>query len=467
MTIEEIIKELTGKETGTTSDIISALQEREYPLPDFSKIQKDWDPAEHRVMKTAHRPDKIVNIENEDGTVKKSEPVTRIALAIQKLIVRRAASFLFGNEVVLNSYQNDITEIQKSVMDYLKRILRDNKEKSHNKRVARELFKCTEVAEMWFTVEGENSNRYGFPSTFKIRKAIFSPSLGDDLFPIFDDTGDMVAFSRKYIKKENGKDTTFFETYTDQEKVVWKQEGREWEEISRVKNPIGKIPVVYARQDNAEWYDVQGMIDRLETVMSNHGDTNDYHADPTVFVQGHITSFTAKGQSGKLIEAENGADAKYLSWDQAPDSVRLEIDNLLRMIFSITQTPDISFESVKGIGNITGIALKLMFLDAHLKVEDKKEIFDDFLTRRYNILKAYIGAMNNSLKTEALNLEVNPEIIPYMVDDERAVIDNLSTATGGKPVISQKTAIRILGWVDNIEEEMEEINNETIGGIEL
>lgn len=51
--------------------------------------------------------------------------------------------------------------------------------------------------------------------------------------------------------------------------------------------------------------------------------------------------------------------------------MKLEIDTLLRMIYTITQTPDISFDTVKGIGAVSGVALKLLFMDAHLKVQDK------------------------------------------------------------------------------------------------
>jgi len=283
---------------------------------------------------------------------------------------------------------------------------------------------------------------------------------------LFDDTGDMIAFSREYKKKEDAREITFFETYTAEEKVIWKMDATEWEEIDRVPNPIGKINIVYGRQDLPEWYDVQNIIERLEKLLSNYADTIDYHASPTIFVKGVLKGFAQKGEAGKILESEHNADAKYLSWDQAPDSVKLEIENNLRMIFSLTQTPDISFESVKGIGNITGIALKLLFLDAHLKVEDKKEIFDEFLTRRYNILKAYVGMMNKKIETSAKSLEMEPDIVPYMIADDQSLIEMLSTATGQKQILSRKSAIGILGWVDDAETEMKEIDSETLKGMD-
>ena len=81
---------------------------------------------------------------------------------------------------------------------------------------------------------------------------------------------------------------------------------------------------------------------------------------------------------------------QYVSWQQAPEAVKLEIETLLKLIYTITQTPDISFDAVKGLGAISGVALKLLFMDAHLKVQDKCEIFDDYLQRRVNVLLEYV-----------------------------------------------------------------------------
>lgn len=73
---------------------------------------------------------------------------------------------------------------------------------------------------------------------------------------------------------------------------------------------------------------------------------------------------------------------------------------------------------MKGFGAISGIALKLLFMDAHLKVQDKREIFDDYLQRRVNVIKAYIGKFNTALEKDCEELEIEPEITPYMPVNE-------------------------------------------------
>jgi len=129
------------------------------------------------------------------------------------------------------------------------------------------------------------------------------------------------------------------------------------------------------------------------------------------------------------------------------------------MIYTISQTPDISFESLKGVGAVSGVALKLMFLDAHLKVQEKLEIFDEYLQRRVNLIKAFCAQMNTSLAKDLL-LEIVPEVTPFMVDDFKTMVETLVTANGNKPIMSQKTSVEMSGLVDDVEAEVAQINSE-------
>ena len=133
------------------------------------------------------------------------------------------------------------------------------------------------------------------------------------------------------------------------------------------------------------------------------------------------------------------------------------------MIYTITQTPDIAFDSVKGIGSISGVALKLLFMDAHLKVQDKMEIFDDYLQRRLSVIQAFLSQMNAKDKDFVAacgSLIIEPEIIPYMIEDETANVNLLLSATGQKAICSRKTAVQQLGWVNDTDAEIEQIEAE-------
>lgn len=440
---------------------------------DVEKLKKQWDVEQHDVCDPTRRRDKTVYYEDPtetdaNGKAKvrqRIEQVNRIPVPFQKAIVSKAVSFLFGNPVIVSAETNNKQE--QNALKAILRILSDNKIDSRNREVARQLFRAREVCEIWYPVEmTERHDLYGFPTRFKLRMSIFSPWDDDSrLYPMFDEYGDMIAFSREYtMTDENAKKVTYFDTYTDEKIYRWvKKEGAtgaEWTLESSKDNVMGLIPVVYATQEEAEWEDVQRAIERLEYLLSNHGDTNDYNGSPTVVVTGTVLSMGKKGEQGKLLEVDEGGKVEYLSWDHAPESVKMEIDNLFRIIYSFTQTPDISFESVKGISSISGIALKLLFMDAHLKVQDKKEIFDPYLKRRTNIIKAFLGVMDKANKKVYDDLDVYSEIKPYMIEDRKELIDILTQASGGKAVISQKTAIGEAGFVDDSDREYERIRQE-------
>lgn len=423
--------------------------------PDLDTFRKQYYPAGHDSMDITKRPDKKAKKPNSDGKpVEVTVKVNRLNLSLQKIITKRAVSFLFGNPVKINAEPK--SDKQQLVLDALNRILHDNKINSFNRRVALDLFRSTEVAECWFVVnKAEKHTDYGFSTEKKIRVVHFSPWDGNDLYPLFDDTGDLIAFSRQYVRTdENDKAINFFETYTAEEVIRWKSGGSSaWEQISREPHTLGKIPVVYAHQEEVEWADVQVAIDRLEYLMSNFADTNDYHAAPKIFVEGQLEGFADKGESGGILQGKNGAKAYYLSWDHATDAVKLEIETLLRFIYSFTQTPDISFDSVKGLREISGEALKMLFLDAHLKVQEKREVFDEYLQRRINLIKTFIGTANLDIKTDASTLEIEADIQPFIINDTKAMIEMLTSANGGKAMISQKSAIAQAGLVDDVETE--------------
>lgn len=469
MTVEEIFK-LT-----TSNDVISELKNHRYiELPDTASAEKSLNPKEHIINNEVYRPNKKVVTDsdndadsaqkvidtNGESTNFRYEKVSRVALALQKLIIGRAVSFLFGNPVAYNATPENPK--QETIIKAVNKILHDVKSRSLNRKIARSVFGYKECAELWYPVEKPN-NKYGFKSKYRLRCTLISPKNGDTLYPYFDEFGDMVAFSRSFSRVNSNKNRfDYFETYTDTEHWLWLNGANGYDVVEGYpkKISIGKIPVIFGYQSQRETEDVDSLIDRLELLLSNFADTNDYHASPKIFTTGQINGWSKKGDSGAVIEGEEGATMQYVSWQNAPESVKLEIETLLRMIYTITQTPDISFDSVKGLGAISGIALKLLFLDAHLKVQDKLEVFDDYLQRRVNVIKAYISQMDTSLANDCDVLDIEPEVTPYMPTSEIDEINMWLAANGNKPLVSQKASVKGANLTQDPDEDYQQIMNE-------
>lgn len=110
---------------------------------------------------------------------------------------------------------------------------------------------------------------------------------------------------------------------------------------------------------------------------------------------------------------------------------------------------------------MSGEARKMMFIDAQMKVTDESGIWLEFFDREINVVRAFMKKMYPRLAKAIDSLQVEVIITPYQIRDEAERINNLSNATGGKPIMSQKTAIANLGYVDDVKEELEQIKSET------
>lgn len=58
------------------------------------------------------------------------------------------------------------------------------------------------------------------------------------------------------------------------------------------------------------------------------------------------------------------------------------------------------------------------------------------------------------------SLIIEPEIVPFMIEDEAANVNLLLSATGQKAICSRKTAVQQLGWVNDTDAEIEQIEAE-------
>ena len=437
------------------AELMAVLEESKKLInPKIGEYIAQYNPETHAIITDkAKYPDKI--IETPEGT--STQPINRLALAIQKMIVDKSVAFGFGRAVTY-------LWTDKEAGQTVEKIFKQNKLNSLTRKIARDCYTTSHTAELWYPVALNPEDATDEDKTaFRLRCIHLNATKGDIFYPVFDN-GDMVAFVRE-IKKKNleGVEKDYAEIYTAENTRTLINDGG-WQESADfpVKpNPIKKIPVVYASQDTSEWFDVQRLIDRLEGLVSGHAEVNDYHFAPKLKASGKINGFAKKGEKGAVFEMENGASLDYLTWNQGTESLSLEFNQLWDAIFKITQTPDISFENMKSFGAVSGVAWQYFFMDAHLKVEMKREIWDDYLIRRVNIVKAFIGKLLDVSQDDTMKeLDAEIQINPYIINDVATKINYLTTATGGKAVISQATAVKDLDMTEDAELELLAIQND-------
>lgn len=436
---------------------------------------KQYDPKCHDVMDPTKRLDKNIYDENDKGetTIVDTVKVGRIPLGLQKKIVVTASAFL-GLPQIEATTNN---EVEDNIIEGINKTWDDNKLDYKFRGIAKTTMSQLECAELWFTKEADKDYWAGtkIKGKFKLSMLVLSFKKGDKLYPVFDEYGDMIAFGRGYkVKNADAKEDAHFDIYTaDTIYYSKKTSDNAWlyfdpaiegvdqytSNLIGVPNVIGKIPIIYYYQPATEWNDVQPLIDRLEEILSNHADTNDYVGSPIVFAQdADEITFPKKGETGKLIQGKNGAKMSYLTYDAQPGSVKMEIENLTKYIYSLTHTPDISFENMQSLGYFSNIALQTLFLDAHNKAFDKEEIFGECIQRRINYLKYALASIDVKLKS-ALPMSIKPKFNYLIPQDYKEVIDTINAAVKGG-IMSTETAIKQNPLVKDAKSEQELIDDE-------
>ena len=95
-----------------------------------------------------------------------------------------------------------------------------------------------------------------------------------------------------------------------------------------------------------------------------------------------------------------------------------------------------------------------------MKANDESGIWIEFFDREINVVRAFMKKMYPALSSAIDNLSVEVIITPYQIQDEESKIGNLTNAVGGKAIMSRRTAIQNLGYAEDVDEEIAEIQKD-------
>lgn len=439
---------------GSADEQIAALQRKVIELPSWAALLKDYEPRFHHIMEDhVNRRDKV----RKDGTI---EPASRISVGLEKLLTKRMSEFMFAIPVKRVYHNLEGNETRAAIASALERMNKYARIESENIKRANNYFAACEIFTLWYLVEGANS-LYGFNSKYKLKCKTFSPMDGTKLYPYFDDYGDMLAISFMYERKTADDETvTIFETFTADRHVKWSNKSGGWRTMLDERITIGKIPGVYAYRPVPIYHGLSGIRHEIEYTLSRNSDVVAYNSAPVLKVAGSISGGEDKGESRRIYRVENGGDVSYVSWSQSIEALKYHVDTLLKLFWTQSQMPDISFDTMKSLGNIGYDARQTLLIDAHLKVGDESGAWLEFLDREINVQKAFLKQLNASWASEVDNVEVENIITPFIQNDEDATIDRLVKANGGKAVMSQLESIQNAGYSADAQATLEQIQAE-------
>lgn len=409
---------------------------------------KEWNVKDHKIME---RSNKML----ESGSIVDS---WNIPIAYQKKIVQSAVAFLFGKPIRIKQESKNTDNAFKTLNDLRK----DMRMSAKDQENARLMKSETESAKLFVEYRDPKADKADLSKPNQVKCILVAKSLGDTIHTMFDEFGVLTAFGRRYKVKEGNKEIDHFDIYMAENIYFSKKINSAWE-VETKQNIIQKIPVVYYKQDLPEWSDVQILIERRENLTSRRADNNDRSGDPILVLEGNVVSLPDAKSVGKVVQLDPGGKASYLVPQMSVDMVKDEKEDLKELIHYLTDTPDLSMDKMSSLGLTSGKAIEMAFFGALLKAMSNHGYFEEMIDREISILKAFIGkVINTGMEIEVNNLETSIEFGNPLPDNIEDIINMLSTATGGKAIMSQKTAVEKNPLVTDADAENKQIGEEAV-----
>ena len=158
---------------------------------------------------------------------------------------------------------------------------------------------------------------------------------------------------------------------------------------------------------------------------------------------------------------EYHGDADYLTWTGSQPSVDKELEETKNEQFAGTSTPDLSFDNLKGIGNLSGVARKFMLMDATIKASENMETFGPVVQRCVSVVLAGICNITNiKYRPQMVNNLIDVEFGSILPEDLAETLQTLSVANGGKPINAQRTVTAHSPLTEDLDEEMKLMEEE-------
>ena len=404
----------------------------------------EYDPSKHKINERADK-----RVLDKNGNLKRTIKRWKLPIDYCKFINEIALVFIYGQPVKWGQTSTDTDEAFDAVTNLLKDVHFDSKIKQCKRYAGAE----TQSA-MLFRVF---KNKHGNPDC-QVRVLAFSK--GDEIFTRWDEYENLLSFGWGHYVTD-GDDTRYhFDLYTDETIYHCVRGGKGWK-MTEEDNLIGKIPVIYFEQEK-EWDGVFPLIEREEYIASRSADVNDYFSDPMLILDADIIkNLPERDDENKTLIKTSGADthaaAGYLTWDSASASKEAEKEWLQKQILTKTFTPNIDFDTMRQLSNVSGKALKQMMILANIKASKRKETHDEMMDRVAGLCTSIVGnVLNVSLRNQCDKLIITHEFQDPFGEDVADVINNITKAKDGG-FLSTESAVELSPTTKNVKTEMERL----------
>lgn len=389
--------------------------------------------------------------------------IWKLALPIQQKIVQNTVAFLVGKPVKLVE-ESEGTELAfKAVTDVWKEMRMNSKLID----LLTKFYSETEAVIMFrpYRDSDADPNDITIPNT--IRCKVVAKSNNESVYYWFDEFGTLVAWAREYkVKGNKNKEIDHFDVETKEGYYNHIKTDGKWDQTKK-DNLAKKISMVLFTQEDWDSKDVDPLIERREELTSSKAMNNDAMGSPILKLLGKVENLPDIAKKVKVVQMEPGADAEYLYPQMSVDLIKEEREDLKELINYITDTPDMSMESMKN--TTSGKELEIRFFPAALKAIRNQTLIVELFDRMMEVIKnllVKVNPNNTAFASQMGKLQVKFEFVSPLPENEADYIDMLAASVGGKPILSQETAAKLHPLAKDGEENWSQIQAETVSSFD-
>lgn len=437
-------RNLTLNSVGMSRDLYRLLQDKDISKAlslmqnndkEVDEAIKEYNPQSHDVMR---RPNKY----RERGDVYITEKLPR---SRQRYINEVELFFLLGKPMIFKKSGGE-DEAYSMFVNFLK----EQHFNSRIRQIKRLAGAETESALLYHIYRDDDTGER------KVKSLVLARSTGYKLRPLIDQYGNMSAFAYGYTTREGGRSVEHWDFQTSKILAYAKKSTIGWD-VEIYANPTGKINVIYFHQPKA-WEGVEPRIRREEMLDSKTGDVNNYFADPIATATADvIDSMVDPNKPGKLIQlAGEKSRFEYINPPQSSQTRELEKEDLQTSILFDTLTPNFDFKEMRGLGTLSGAAIRNAMILGYIKRDIRSETYDELIVRHNNVVIGILKYLHPDKVHLLDELDIKHEFAEPFIDDKQSQWQSIvSLFQAG--LMSLESAIAMLALTDAPEDEIKRL----------
>lgn len=380
-----------------------------------------------------------------------SRPNYKIHVNLATLITNIQTGYFMGKPV-----DYDFKKEDSNLKTALEQIDSNNFAEQENFSLASDM-SCYGVAYEVVMIDGEDK-------TVDITKRLrFSKLDAENTFFVVDDSilqHPVCAIYMYAVKNINQAEEWRGYVYTAEEIIEFNMLGQQAVIGDRYPHQFGEIPVIEFRNNCdriGDYEPVLEQLDALSLTVSNETDDLQSIANAILGIYGATGTddeTIKKINTTKIAKLPVGSKMEFIIKNVDIDAVKHQIDQNLKLIYQITQTPDLSDDSFGG--NKTGVAMRYKLWGIEQCRGTKERYFRRSLYERLRLL-FNILSLSKGQTIYDISQEIDFTFYKNLPDNDEEIVEIVNKLNG---IVSTRTLLQQIPFIEDVDAEMDDINKE-------